>query len=185
MNYNIYKCLNCNSPLPPELVLELGFNVCPECGKLYPQTIDYLENYFRIIQLNEELKKASSLLLKTEMTAAVREALIKFETIIRKKSGLKNCYGKDLMAKAFSFKMDRDIVTEEPKIKINDLSTNTKRNEQEGIMYLAMGLMQGIRNIYMHSEGTTKLFYSVQIITLVDLILKQILGWTSIATCSE
>ena len=187
MEENLYKCKNCDSPIPPELALEIKFNICPGCGKLYPQTIEYLENYFRIVQLSKELKSVRELLLKSETNASVREALIKFETIVRKKSGLKDCYGKDLMAKAFSFKMDSNKrkIIEEPKIKVNNLSTISKRNEQEGIKLLAMGLMQGIRNIYMHSEGAHKLFYCIQIITLIDLILKQILGWESIATCSE
>ena len=186
MKKSLYKCKNCDSPIPPELALEIKFNFCPVCGKLYPQTIEFLENYFRIIQLTKELKPSSELLLKSELNVSVREAFIKFETIVRKKSGLKNLVGKNLMAKAFSFKMDSNKkVIEEPKIKVNNLSSISKRNEQEGIMYLAMGLMHGIRNIYMHSEGTHKLFYSIQIITLVNLLLKQILGWESIATCSE
>jgi len=187
MEKSLYSCTNCKSPLPPEWISKFKFNVCPSCGTLYPQTIEFLDNYFRIIQISKELKSASELLLKNEINASVREVLVKFETIVRKKSGLKDSIGAELMAKAFSFKMDsnKGEVTEEPKIKINDLSTKTKRNEQEGIKFLAMGLMHGIRNIYMHSEGAHKLFYSIQIITLTDLILKQILDRESIATCSE
>ena len=58
----------------------------------------------------------------------------------------------------------------------------TERNEQEGIKFLAIGLMQGIRNVYMHTRGTEKLYYCVQIITTTDLLLKQVLGWESVAS---
>jgi hypothetical protein len=45
--------------------------------------------------------------------------------------------------------------------------------------------MQGIRNIFMHSTGTRRLYYCVQIISVVDLLLKQVISEESIATSSE
>jgi len=57
----------------------------------------------------------------------------------------------------------------------------SKRNEQAGIQFVAMGLMQGVRNVFMHSKGTEKLFYCIQVITTIDFLLKQIVGWGAIA----
>jgi len=183
MNEEIYKCPNCNVSFPAAFVTKAGFNVCPTCGNLLPETIDHIDNYFRIIQLVEPLSNAKNLLLKSESAAAVRDALVTFENIVREKAGLSDLMGPDLMAKAFSFKYDSktNTITQEPRIAINSLSNVTERNEQEGIRFLAMGLMQGIRNIYMHTPGTEKLYYCLQIITTTDLLLKQVLGWESVA----
>lgn len=183
MKKRLSKYKHCDSPIPPEVVMEFKFNVCPMCGNLYPQCIEYIVNYLRIIQLTDVLLPASELLLKTEFNAAVREAVVTFESSVRKKSGLKDLTGTDLMAKAFSFKFDLNTkkLSERPKIKINNLSTISKRNEQEGVKFMAMGIMQGIRNIYMHSEGSARLYYALQILTTVDLLLKLVIYTGSIA----
>lgn len=181
-----YKCKN-NCRIPSDMAERLQFNVCPKCGELYPQTEIYIDNYFRIIQLSDTLNKAKRLLLKSEFDSAVREAIIQFETTVKRKSGLSDMIGSSLMADSFSFKYDgrtKEII-EEPKIKINDLSDISKRNEQEGFKLLTMGFMQGIRNVYMHTEGTSRLYYTLQIITIVDLFLKQIQSSGSIATCAD
>ena len=183
MSKSKFTCKQCNSPIPTKLVKKYNFNVCPICGHLYPKCIEDIRQYFRIIQLSEELEKAGNLILKSEMVAAVREAIIVLETLVKELSGLIDLTGSDLMAKAFSFKTDPQTkeVTEKPKIPISDLSTVSKRNEQAGIQFVAMGLMQGVRNIFMHSKGTEKLFYCIQVITTIDFLLKQIVGWGVIA----
>ena len=189
MNDELFKCPNCNAHFSsdPHFWMGITINVCPQCGNLLPETVNYIENYFRIIQLVKPLTETKALLLKSKSVAAVREALITLETIVREKSGLKDLMGPDLMAQAFSFKYESrtDTITQDPKIKINSLSNLTERNEQEGIKFFAMGLMQGIRNIYIHTKGTEKLYYCLQIITAVDLLLKQVLGWESVAASSK
>lgn len=188
MNIKQYKCLTCKSAdIPPQMVKDVGFNVCPICGNLYPITIEYITNYFRIIALKKELYKAKDLLLKAEMDAAVREAIITFETVVKKKSGLDELLGANLMAEAFNFKIDQKtkVIIEAPKIAVNDLSSLSKRNEQEGIKLMTMGFMQGIRNVYMHTKGAERLYYALLLISMVDLFLKQVDGRESIATCSD
>lgn len=179
MSKSKYSCKHCDTPIPTELVKQWEFNVCPVCGHLYPKCIEYLEQFFRIIQLSKKLEAAGSLALKSEPEAAVRDAVVTIETTVKEISDLDALTGADLMAKAFSFKFDSqtNAVTVEPKIKLNDLSTISKRNEQDGVRFVAMGLMQGVRNIFMHSKGTKKLYYCIQTITTVDWILKQIEGW--------
>ena len=183
MTKNKFLCKNCNSPFPAEMAKKYNFNACPVCGHLLPRCIEDIRQYFRIIQLSEELEKAKNLVLKSEISAAVREAVIVLETVVKELSGLSDLIGSDLMAKAFSFKIDSQLkqVSEKPKISINDLSTISKINEQEGTKFIAMGLMQGVRNIFMHSKGTEKLFYGLQVITTVDFLLKLIFGWNAIA----
>jgi len=179
MNKDMYECDSCGASFPAELVAFVTFNVCPECGNLLPETVDYIDNYFRIIQLVEPLRNAVNLFLRTECVAAVRDAAVTLEDIVQKESDLSELMGPDLMSKAFGFKFDSNTntVIQPPRIQINRLSNLTERNEQEGVKLLAMGLMQGIRNIYIHTEGTEKLYYCLQIITITDLLLKQVLGW--------
>lgn len=183
MNKDMYECDSCGASFPAELVALVKFNVCPECGNLLPETVEYIDNYFRIIQLVEPLRNAVNLLLKTECVAAVRDAIVTFEDIVRKESDLSELMGPDLMDKAFGFKFDTNTnaVIQPPRIHINRLSNLTERNEQEGVKFLAMGLVQGIRNIYIHTKGTEKLYYCLQTITITDLLLKQVVGWESIA----
>ena len=173
-----YKCKNCNTSLPAFLIVKLKANCCIQCGYLLEQTIDYLKNYFEIIQLSKELNNAKRLLLKSEFNSSIREASIIFENVVRQHSGLDNLYGAKLMSEAFSFKEDKNgKITKKPKIYMNDLSTQTKKNEQKAMEFLAVGLMMGYRNIYSHSSGSHKLYYTVQIITFIDLLLKRIIGW--------
>ena len=58
MSKSEFTCKQCNSPIPIELVKKCNFNVCPVCGYLYPKCIEDIRQYFRIIQLSEELEKA-------------------------------------------------------------------------------------------------------------------------------
>ena len=83
MTKNNFLCRNCDSPIPIEMAKKYNFNVCPNCGHLYPKCIEDIRQYFRIIQLSEELEKAGSLILKSETSAAVREAVIVLETLVR------------------------------------------------------------------------------------------------------
>lgn len=181
MQLDGYICKNCDSKIHPKIAIQKRFNLCPSCGTLYPQTVKYIENYFRIIQLSTDLERAKRLFLKNEIDAAVRESIIQYETKIRDKSGLSELLGSTLMANAFKFKTDRDNnIVEEPKIQLNDLSNMSMRNEQEGIQFLSMGLMKGIRNIYMHTKASDKLYHGLQIITMVDFLLKCVEGYNLI-----
>jgi hypothetical protein len=42
MKKSLSKCKHCDSPIPPEGVMEFKFNICPMCGNLYPQCIEYI-----------------------------------------------------------------------------------------------------------------------------------------------
>lgn len=182
-NLELYKCNNCDVSIPPESIKEQKVNVCPSCGCLYPYTLKCIENYFRIIQISSKLKKAKRLFLKSEIDSSVREAIIVFEFTIKETSKL-DLTGSNLMAKAFEFEFDKktNAITQDPKIKLNPLTNQSMRNEQQGIKLSTMGFMQGIRNIYMHTEGSSKIYHALQIITMVDFFLKQIDGDNLIGT---
>lgn len=183
MEERVCTCNKCGASFPEGADTGHKFNFCPLCARVLPDTVKYMENYFRIIQLVEPLHNAQHLLLNEQSVAAVRDAVVTLERIVRKRSGLQDLMGADLMAKAFRFDFDSSTgtLTKPPKIQVNSLSNVTERNEQEGLKFIAMGLMQGIRNIYMHTEGTRKIYYCLQIITTTDFVLKQVLGWESVA----
>jgi hypothetical protein len=127
--------------------------------------------------VNKRLSSAARLAMKGETSAAVREATVTLETMVRKKSKL-NAIGLNLMNQAFSFEYDPkgNNVIRFPLIQLNNLSTETKRNEQDGMRLLTMGIMRGVRNIFAHSHGTSKFYYCLNIITTIDMLLEQILG---------
>lgn len=172
-----YKCSNCDSPIPKWIVRDCKFNVCPVCGELYPQTKEYIENYFRIIQLSDSLEKAKNLIIKGEYEASVRESVVVFESLVKNKSGLPKFMGSDLMARAFSYKKnDNGTITEFPKIQVNGLSTISEINEQEGLKYLSMGVMSGIRNIYMHGPAEDRIYLALQIVSFINFLIQEVNG---------
>ena len=76
MSKTKFTCKQCNSPIPTKLVKKYNFNICPTCGHLYPKCIEDIKQYFRIIQLSEELEKAGNLIttftiLKTGIASAM------------------------------------------------------------------------------------------------------------------
>lgn len=174
---NKYKCKNCSSPIPKWIVKEGRFNVCPICGALYPKTKEYIENYFRVIQLSRALEKAKDLIIKAEFESSVREAVAVYESVVKDKSGLSNSFGVDLMARAFFFKInDEGVIIDYPKIQVNNLSTLAEKNEQDGLKLLSMGVMQGVRNIYMHGSASNRIYSALQIVSFVDLLVKEVCG---------
>lgn len=89
------------------------------------------------------MPECQKLFLDGHINESVRKALEKFEVYVQKKSSLK-IIGKDLMGKAFS--LSRQTV------KLNALSTESEKNEQEGFMYISMGAMQWWRNTLSHGD---------------------------------
>ena len=73
---------------------------------------------------------------------AVVQGFKLLDNAVQAKSGLAPLYGYELMMKAFSAKG--------PTLKLNDLSTESDKNEQAGYMFIFAGTMQGIRNPRSH-----------------------------------
>lgn len=158
---------------------EFHFYFCPICGHAYPKTLNLLSSYFDLIQLDKNLYHCKKITIKSELLAAVREAVICFEHIVRELSGLYNLEGQGLMSEAFSFEYDQkeNKILKEPKIpvvSIKALQTKTGRNKQEGIKFLSMGLMTGIRNIIIHHKGEEGAPCAIHIINLVDFLMKHL-----------
>lgn len=129
------------------------FPFCPICGNLMPETKKKFEEFFQIYRLHPMLQHAEMLIYKSELNSAAREAFIAVETVLRNKSGL-DLHGMDLATKALKFEVDKQTgeISKPPLIAINDLKTESEKNEQDGIRYMLMGYFQGVRNLYQHND---------------------------------
>lgn len=74
---------------------------------------------------------------------SVRKASERFEATVQQKTGLQEI-GKGLMSKVFSLT--------NPLISLNGMATENEKGIQEGYMFMTMGLMRGIRNIFSHGD---------------------------------
>ncbi len=151
------------------------FNLCPECGELFSKSKRTIKDYLRLICTHEKevLESTIKLAQKGELTAAALQALIALEDCVRQTSGLKNLRGRDLMGAAFSFTWDssKNKVTKKPKIAINGLKTESERNEQSGVQYIAIGLMAGPRNVLAHTHSGILISDALSIISAVSFVL--------------
>lgn len=105
-----------------------------------PYSKDKLRGFFDVYNLHPDLKPAVRLVYKSEFEAAARESFVTLENCLKKKSGL-DSHGFDLATRALSFDVDRKTgeIEKAPLIAINDLKSESDRNEQDGIRYMLMG----------------------------------------------
>lgn len=129
------------------------FPFCPCCGSLMPYSLEKLKGFFELYNIHPSLANALNLLYKSEFEAAARESFVTLENYLKKKSGL-DSHGFDLATRALSFEVDKKTgeIKKAPLIAINDLKTESDRNEQDGIRYMLMGFFQGPRNLYQHNH---------------------------------
>lgn len=118
-----------------------------------PESLEALKRFFQFYDIHPALKDALRLLYKSEFDAAAREAFVTLENCLKKKSGL-DSHGFDLATRALSFEVDKKTgeMKKAPLISINNLKTESDRNEQDGIRYMLMGFFQGPRNLYQHNH---------------------------------
>jgi uncharacterized protein (TIGR02391 family) len=98
---------------------------------------------------------------------AIRKGLERFETYIQATINDNNSIGKHLMAKAFKH--------DHPLIPINENKTGTEQSEQEGFMYLTMGAMAGMRNLYSHGDAKQMTAQdAIERLAFVSLLFKRV-----------
>jgi len=180
---NKYKCPNgCNYPHRKKAIRENDNHTycfayydvpfCPKCGHLMPKALLKLQEFFEVYNIHPKLDDSLSLIYKSEFESAVREASVTLENVLREKSKL-DLHGFDLATKALSFETDKKTgeVIRRPLIAINNLETESDKNEQEGIRYMLMGFFQGPRNLYLHNHVGSGASNSLSIIIEVSFFL--------------
>jgi uncharacterized protein (TIGR02391 family) len=151
-------------------------NFCVNCCALTPAYKEIISELFERSKTASELDEAKRQFLKGEYSSAARTATIILENYLRDEVGDDSIFGQDLAAKAFSFDYNQQSksMTKEPLIKLNDLDTRTKRNEQDGMRFLCMGLMTGCRNVFAHSCGHALPADCLSILMMCSFMITQI-----------
>jgi len=119
-------------------------------------------------QFHPAIDRVSRSLFQSEhYPQAVFEATKALNNYVKDISNLSTLDGKELMSRAFN--------TNNGTVKLNDLSTESFKNEQEGYMHMLMGIMQGIRNPKAHDEVTLEdPIRALDFLSLVNLLIKKI-----------
>jgi len=105
---------------------------------------EYIKNIYSQLNLHSNIKTVSGkLFINGHYTQAIFEATKQIEIMVKNKSRLDK-FGKDLMLTALS--------KNKPILQINDFTTKSEKDEQEGFMHIFAGAMQGIKNPKSHSD---------------------------------
>ena len=116
----------------------------PEKKTQQKYSTEVLVQLFDSMQFHPEIAKASRKLFKDgHYTDAIFRAFTVVNNFVKAKTGL-DIDGKALMSRVFR--------VENPLIKLNELKTQSEKDEQEGFMFLFMGAMVGIRNPKAHDN---------------------------------
>lgn len=160
-----------------------SIEACPKCKTWYKieklgrfrwksepvsMKVSSLEGLFESLNLHPVIKKVSGKLFKDgHYESAIFEAYKAIEVHVKKKSGVTNREGKDLMA--YVFKRDN------PVIRLNPLNTRSDRDEQEGFQFIFMGAMIGIRNPKAHDLIVQNDAHrTLEYLSLASLLLKRL-----------
>lgn len=153
----------------------LGFNVIrefakielPDPSRVAPPPLDLTAIIDRL-GLHEALRDDCLKMFKAgHLNEAVRKALERFEKKIQDRTGDHKGIGKDLMGRMFR--------RECPLIPINEGKTGNDLSEQEGFMYLTMGAMAGMRNLYSHGDvATMSAMDALERLAFVSLLFKRV-----------
>lgn len=143
-----------------EAFLFLGFESAVENdGEISLKPITNIERYLIDLEIHDEIYKVSKDLLdKKSYSQAVFESFKQVINMVKKKAKNqleiqegkkgKELDGKDLMFKVF------DI--DKPLLKINELKTQSEKDEQEGFKHIFAGAVEGIRNPMAHDIVNTE-----------------------------
>jgi len=145
-------------------------NNCPYCGSFYKDTKVFYKKLLYKLHVSDSLKPAIDLFLDGHRDSAIREASIILENLIRDLSGLDE-HGANLAVHAFSFSD-----TKKPLISLNNLNTESERNEQRGMQLMLQGFFMCIRNIAQHNSIGHGTFETFKILCFVDFAIKIIQG---------
>src|SRR3989338_11257735 len=114
-------------------------------GWIQKKNADFYESkkfkidYFKLLNIRPEIEAVSKkLFYDKHFTQAIFEAFKKVNNLVKEKSGRKDLDGKTLMLTTFSVNA--------PILKMNNLISQTDKDEQEGFMHLFAGAIMGIRN---------------------------------------
>jgi uncharacterized protein (TIGR02391 family) len=99
---------------------------------------------FRTLQIHPEIRRAAERLFADGHYAnAIEDACKALDLMVRLRSGRDDLSGTELMQKVFS--------ANTPILRYSDLTNDTERSEQQGMMHLFIGAVQAVRNPRAHA----------------------------------
>lgn len=104
-----------------------------------------VDAYDLLIRDDELRSTTRRLFVDGHNAQAVEEACKCLNNVVKTLAGVETSDGADLMRKAFSAKS--------PILKLNDLLTRSKQDQQRGYMELYAGMMTGVRNPRAHEHA--------------------------------
>lgn len=103
------------------------------------------KSMFDDCNFHSKIVKASKSLFETKhYPQAVFEAFKAIEIYVKKRSGVNGLVGQSLMMNVFD--------SNNPKLKINALQTDSDKDEQEGYRFIFAGVMRGIKDPKSHDD---------------------------------
>ena len=114
----------------------------------------------------------------SKRSISIKECLTAYDKFIKNISRIDDT-GKSLMSKAFSFgggKTENGI-DKYPIVQVSPLTSESDRDFQDGIKFLAMGLMVGIRNLHLHTtaiDDELDVEDTLHILSIISYIWKSI-----------
>lgn len=121
------------------LAIPLNDNL-PEITVPPAELVKRLENHPLVDEISSE---PLELFRNGHYNESVRKVCERFEVSVQQLSGQTDS-GKSLMSRVFNLNA--------PIVKLNPLSTDNEKGIQEGYMYMTMGTMRAIRNIFSHGD---------------------------------
>lgn len=123
---------------------------------------------FDALVTHTDLRVATRTLFCTGHYAdAVRRGFICLDNAVRDKSGVSGRTGDSLMRTVFS--------ANRPILQLNDLLTDSDRNEQQGYMDVYAGSMKGIRNPRAHeAQMTDDCETALELLTLANHLMRKL-----------
>jgi uncharacterized protein (TIGR02391 family) len=118
---------------------------------------------FEGLDLHQRIADAASELYRDgHYRNAVLDATLALENLVKEKSRRHDLTGAGLMSTVFS--------KNDPVLAINDLTDQTDRDEQEGIMHLFMGAILGLRNPRAHALFDDSAELALEYVALLSLL---------------
>ena len=127
-----------------------------------------LDHLLKELKIHPRILEVSSQLFSDgHYASAILEAFKEVNNMVKAKSGLSHLDGKKLMTQVFS--------VDSPRLKWSPLATPSERDEQEGFMFLYMGVIIGIRNPKAHdSIILNDKIRAIEYLVLASLLAKRI-----------
>lgn len=164
-----FKCRQCEFEAD---VPQAVFNYCPGCGALGSIWQDVCHALLTLYDNEGRLKDASQLFGKAAYTEAARAALLTLEVELKNR-GQTDSFGAQLVDEVLGFEYDKksEQFRKEPKVRINELTSQIHRNEQDGFRMLMAGMFKGLRNTLIHNQVRLSAIHALAVIVISDFLV--------------